>query len=401
MIAQRRPLGTSLRRATRLRRVALTVGQLGLGGTERQLVLLARGLKERGVEVGVASLFGGGPNVHPIRDAGIPLYLGDSPQRPEERAETPQFPRSLPRMARHLVNLPNYVSWLRRLRPQVVHAFLYHAYVLTPPAARLARVPVVVAGRRSLGDFKQGRRFALLIERMATAMTDMVIANSQAVADYTVREERLHWSKLRVIPNGLSGQVFETPRPISLRTDRPVVVSVANFYGYKGHEYLLDAAARLDAASRPVTLVLVGDGRERAQLERQAADRRLDVRFLGTRTDVPSVLAAADVVAQSSFGEGLSNAVLEAMAAGRPIVCTDIGGHREALDDCGILVPSRDSGALAEGIARLIDEPALAQTLADRARDRARRTYSQDAMVDAHIDTYEELLRTCAASPAS
>jgi L-malate glycosyltransferase len=387
---------------TRLRRVVLTVGQLGLGGTERQLVLLAQGLKERGIDVGVVSLFRGGPNEHAIRDAGIQLYVGHSPERPSgAEPETPKFPKSLTRISRHLTNLPQYVSWLRTFRPQIVHAFLYHSYVVTPLAARLARVPVVVAGRRSLGDFKEGRRFALLLERLATAMTDKVIANSEAVADYTMRHERLEASKLDVIPNGLPAQAFEPAQPASIPTERPVVVSIANFWAYKGLVHLLDAAAELEATSRPVTVVLVGDGRERAALERQAEERRLDVRFLGERTDVPAVLAAADVVVQTSYSEGLSNAVLEAMAAGKAIVCSDIGGHREPLDDCGILVPPGESSGLAAGIGQLLDQPLSAGALGDRARARARDKYSQGPMVDAHVATYEELLRTCAASPAS
>jgi len=388
--------------ATRLRRVALVVGQLGLGGTERQIVLLAQGLKHHGVEVGVASLFGGGPNEQPLRGLDIQLYVGRTTrQAVSAQLPTPGFPRSLPRIARRVANLPEYVSWLRRFRPQVVHAFLYHAYVVTPLAARLARVPVVVAGRRSLGDFKEGRRFALLLERAATAMTDKVIANSETVADYTRREERLDPAKLAIIPNGLPPQAFDAIQPAQIPSDRPIVASIANFWAYKGVRHLLDAAAELEATSRPVTVALVGDGRERAELERQANDHRLDVRFLGERTDVPSILAAADIVAQTSYGEGLSNAVLEAMAAGKPIVCTNIGGHREPLDGCGLLVPPRESSELAAGIARLLDEPLTAQALGDRARRRAQACYSQDVMVETHIATYERLLYPCVASPAS
>jgi len=401
MIAQSRLSRTPDSKA-RLQRVVLTVGQLGLGGTERQIVLLAQGLKDRGIDVRVASLFEGGPNTQPIRDAGIPLYVGKSRvQSTESEAAVPGFPRSLPRIARRILTLPEYGSWLRSFRPQVIHAFLYHAYVITPPAARFARVPVVVAGRRSLGDFKEGRRFALLLERMATAMTHRVIANSEAVAEYTIEQEHLDPAKLEVIPNGLPGDAFQPATPIEVRSDRPIVVSVANFYAYKGHRYLLDAAARLDGCGRPVTVVLVGDGLERDSLERQAQDHRLDVRFLGKRTDVPAVLAAADVVAQSSLGEGLSNAVLEAMAAGKPVVGTDIGGHREPLGDCGIIVPPRDGQALAAGIRQLVDDPCGAQSLAARARERAQQRYSREAMVDAHVSAYERLLRTCVASPAS
>ena len=151
-------------RSERLNRVALVIGQLGRGGTERQLVLLAAGLRDRGVHVEVAALFGGGPLEDELDQLGVDVFR-------------PRFPpRSMANPLLLASAVVRFGMWLRRVRPQVVHAFLLESYLLTAPVARLVRVPVVVAGRRSLGDFKEHHRVALVLERVANKMTDLIIA---------------------------------------------------------------------------------------------------------------------------------------------------------------------------------------------------------------------------------
>lgn len=368
----------------------LTIGQLQLGGTEQQVVLLADGLRRRGLEVTVISLFEGGPRVADLRDAGVPvLVLG----LPKLRTD----PKGWPRLAHYA----RFVAWLWRLRPQVVHAFLFHAYVLTPPAARAAGVPVLVAGRRSLADFKNGSRLAFGIERLATRMTDLLVANCDAVREDAIRQERLPPDKIVVVRNGLSPAAFDRHGGADQGGGPPVVLCVANLIGYKGHRHLLNAAALLRQQDVDFRLVLVGDGPERARLERQASSHRLDVWFLGARNDVPALLAAADVVVLASLHEGLSNSLLEAMAAGKPVVATDVGGNREALGGTGLLVPPFDASRLAAAIERLLHDPHLAGRLGELAHERARNVFPVAAMVDRHLEIYGALQQRCAASRAS
>src|SRR2546423_627798 len=130
-------------------RVLFAIGQLEVGGTETQLNLLARGLRELGCEVAVIALFRGGPNAGVLRRAGVEVWV------PKGR---------LPRAARVAVVFPRLVWRIWRFRPQVVHAFLFHAYISTGLASRLARRPVYVAGRRSMPHFKEGLRRYLWIE---------------------------------------------------------------------------------------------------------------------------------------------------------------------------------------------------------------------------------------------
>ncbi|UUN26031.1 glycosyltransferase [Streptomyces sp. FIT100] len=359
------------------------IGQLGLGGAEKQLVLLARGLSERGIRTHLLVLFHRGPREAELEGSGVVLEdLGF------QRVTLSR--KSLMCNARAFARL---LVLLRKERPQVVQAFLLHSYVLAAPAARLARVPVVVAGRRSLGFFKRGHRVALALERLATRWTDLLVANAQAVADDVRRDEGVPDCKLTVVPNGMPDKEFELAPPAEVDTALPVVLCVANLADHKGHRYLLEACAELRHGGQPCTLVLIGDGAERHALEGLAARLGIDVRFLGFRTDVAGFLARADVVVLPSLYEGSSNAVMEAMAAGRPVVATAVGGTPELLQDGrGVLVAPADPTALADGLRSVLGDREAAAGLGRRAREWALANLTADVMVDRYVTLYHKLL---------
>jgi glycosyltransferase involved in cell wall biosynthesis len=223
------------------------------------------------------------------------------------------------------------------------------------------------------------------------------VANADAVADDTRRQEKVSPDKITTVYNGLPDSAFAPAAPTVIDTTAPVVLCIANLKPDKGHRYLIDAVARLRDQNLPTTLALVGDGPQRRALEEQAARLRVDVRFLGTRTDIEPLLARAQVVALPSLHEGMSNAVMEAMAAGRAVVATDVGGTGELLRDHGVLVPPSDAVALAEGLGLVLRDPGLAERLAARARAWSLEHLHVDAMVDRHVQIYRELLeRRCA-----
>ncbi|MEU2429706.1 glycosyltransferase [Streptomyces sp. NPDC007861] len=359
------------------------IGQLGLGGAEKQLALLARGLSERGVRTHLLVLFDKGPREDELRDSGVILVdLGF-------RRRSTRW-KSLTGNVRAFAGL---LAFLRKEKPQVLQAFLLHSYLLAAPAARLARVPVLVAGRRSLGFFKRGHRVALALERIATRWTDLLVANAQAVADDVRQDEGVPDAKLTVIPNGMPPDEFELAPPAEVDTSLPVVLCVANLADHKGHRYLLEACAELRHAGEPCTLVLIGDGAERRALEGLAARLGIDVRFLGFRTDVAGFLARADVVVLPSLYEGSSNAVMEAMAAGRPVVATAVGGTPELLQDGrGVLVAPADPTALADGLRSVLGDREAAAGLGRRAREWALANLTADVMVDRYVALYHKLL---------
>ncbi|GAA0374332.1 glycosyltransferase [Microbispora corallina] len=370
------------RKQASLRRVALLNGQLGLGGAERQLTLLAQELQERGVEVSVLLLVRGGPHEAALRAAGIPVHhLGFIGWRSDPLAPVRNV-RAFARMVR----------LLRRIKPDVLHAFLMESYLLGTPAARLAGVPVVVSGRRGVSNFKK-RKWAFRLGTMVTHLADQVVANAVAVARDARTVERIPAQKISMIYNGLPRSAFDPVDPERVDTRLPVVVCVAGLRPEKGHRHLIEAAAILAREGRPCTFALVGDGTERDDLQRRTRALGVDVRFLGARMDVRPLLAGADVVVLPSTSEGLSNAIMEAMAAARPIVATAVDGNPELLEDRGVLVPPADPLALSKGILRVLDDQEFAQRIATAARAWARKNLDLDTMVDEHVALYHRLLK--------
>ena len=165
------------------------IGQLGMGGTEKQVILLARGLRERGIDTSVWALFGGTETCH-----------GDALRRDGIRVVDMGLRRyrNLGQALPNFSGLGGMVMRLRQERPDIIHAFLFHSYVTGALVAKMARIPVFVAGRRSLGNFKEGRPVALAAEWLATRFTDLIIANAVAVAEDTKRLSGLATTRLRL-----------------------------------------------------------------------------------------------------------------------------------------------------------------------------------------------------------
>jgi glycosyltransferase involved in cell wall biosynthesis len=291
---------------------------------------------------------------------------------------------------------------MRARRPDVVHGFLYAAYVLGAIAARISRVPVVIASRRSLGVFKASRPVYLVVERLINGLTHHVIANSEAVRDDVLRQERLPSAKVTVIYNGVALPGHAGTRSDALRRTldldgrHPIIAVVANLIPYKGYDVLFDALPGMVSEFPELAVLLVGDGVARRQLEARAHASGLHgiVRFLGARDDVPALIALADVVVHPSTEEGFSNAILEAMAAGKPVVAAAVGGNVEAIVDrtTGLLVPVRDADALRAAAVWLLRHADEARTMGEAGRARVRELFTIDRMIGEYESVYQRLL---------
>jgi glycosyltransferase involved in cell wall biosynthesis len=283
---------------------------------------------------------------------------------------------------------------LLRERPDVMHGFLMSAYLIAAFVGRAAGVRRSVASRRSLGVFKENRPLALLLERWADRATDVFVANSNAVRDDTLAREPIDPAAISVIFNGVDVDAFETAACRGLGT-RPRVIVVANLIHYKGHEYFLRAWTSVSEAFPGAEARLVGEGPERAALEALARELGVDrsVHFLGRRGDIPALLRAADLFVHPSLQEGYSNAVLEAMAAGLPVIATRVGGNVEAVTDrlTGLLVPPADSGALASAMRQLLSDSEGARDMGRRARAAIRARHSMSTMVQGYEAIYRQL----------
>jgi len=308
---------------------------------------------------------------------------------------------SLPsfRGMRGLLRIPEIVRQFRSIRPAVVHAHLTHplACKFGLLAAPLARVPVVVATAQLFIESPQGRA-VWAQHRVVAAGVDRYIAVSEEVASQLRRRFGVDERKLRVVHNSIPVDLYlrdasaDSRHELTGGTGQQVVLTVARLDRQKGHRCLLEAAAAVPNA----LFVFAGDGAERASLEREARGRGVAerVRFLGHRDDVPNLLASCDLFVLPSLHEGLPLAVLEAMAAGKPVVATGIGGTDEAVVDgeTGLLVPPSNPDALAGAIRRVLGDDALGRRLGAAGRARASACFSSAAMVAQVAGVYDELL---------
>ena len=299
-----------------------------------------------------------------------------------------------------------FVRWCRDHQLQVVHACDFYANVFALPAAAVARVPVRLGSRRDVAVPERSPAQALL-QRLSYQLAHRVIANSSAAARRLAEEGVPAW-KVATIANGLDFDRFTTRKQAGAARRGPgrqrIVTTVANLRPGKGHEVLLNAAARVIRRVPDVRFRIVGDGPRRRELERQAASLRISshVEFVGHRTDVPELLRESDVFALPSFMEASPNAVIEAMAAGVPIVATRVGGIPEAIEHerSGLLVPAGDDRALAAAIVRLIGRPQVASRLAETARQSAESRFSFERMVSEFQQLYFDELAARVAPEA-
>lgn len=376
---------------TRPVRIFYLIGTLDVGGAEGQLVQLLRGLDRDRFSPTVCCLSSAaGPYADDVRQLGIKVYtIGFRGLR------VLRYPHQV---AGQLVRLARLI---RREQPDIVHGYLFWAYVLGTYVARAVRVPSIISSRRSLGTFKSGKPHYLFFERLSNAMTSLVIANSHAVRADVIRQEQLPPRKVIVIHNGVDCARFLVTAPTTLARElqlegaETVVTVVANFIDYKGHRFFFEAWKRVAETIPSAVAILVGDGPERAKWEeRLMADAvGSSLRFVGSRRDIPAILALTHIVVHPSLEEGFSNAILEAMAAGRPVVATAVGGNSEAVEDgkTGILVPAGNSEALAEAILTLAREPARRLQMGSAGRERVARHFSADQMISAYESVYERL----------
>jgi glycosyltransferase involved in cell wall biosynthesis len=293
---------------------------------------------------------------------------------------------------------------MRAERISLVHSHLYHANLYGRLAAALARVPAIATVHNIYARSKLHRR---LLNRWLARISTRVVAVSDEVRRDLLEVDGLQTEKVVTVHNGIDLQRVATPlsrEAARVRLDVPFDALLVGCLGrleeQKGHTFLLQAFAQLASQpgpAAPLHLVLAGDGRRRKDLEAQAAALGIAsrTRFLGARRDVAEVLRALDIYAMPSLWEGLPLALLEAMAAGVPVVASDVGGVAEVLGggEWGLLVPPGDAGALGAALGRLAGEPGLRARLASTARQRVAARYGVDTMVARLAALYEDALR--------
>jgi glycosyltransferase involved in cell wall biosynthesis len=285
--------------------------------------------------------------------------------------------------------------FLRQKRISVAHSFDFYSNLMLIPAARLARVPVVLGSHRQLGDLLTRNQFRA--QNAMFRLCDRIVCNSRSAAD-RLREAGIAERKLTVIANGLPDELFSgvTPDPArDLQVERIGMISRMNDT-VKRHDLFLRAAKPLAERFPQLRFVLVGDGPLRAGLEALADQLGLRNRvdFLGDRRDVPAVLATLDISVLPSASESLSNVILESMAAGVAVVAANVGGNPELVQNgtTGFLFPSGDDEQLCCAIETLVTQPQLRKQFGLCARQKAQAEYAISKIRDCYQELYRGLL---------
>jgi len=366
-------------------RLALCITELEPGGAERALVQLATGLDRNRFDPVVYCLAARPPQaaaalVAALESAGIAVHFLNG------------------RGVRDTLSVLRRLTRLFTLqRPHVVQTFLFHANILGRLAARRAGISRVVCGIRVA---ERRGRWRLWADRWTSRWVDLNVCVSQAVADFSSARGRLPKERLMVIPNGIDVAAFDRAAAadltsLGLRPGRRAVTFVGRLDEQKGVRWLLEHApawlARLDRHD----LLIVGRGPQRATLEELARQRGIGPRvyFVGWREDVAAILKASDVLVLPSAWEGMPNVVLEAMAARRPVVATDVEGVRELLGPAAEsqVVPPGDAESFSCKLVALADDAMLASQLGEANRRRVEEQFSLSAMLAAYQDVYERL----------
>jgi glycosyltransferase involved in cell wall biosynthesis len=353
------------------------VGNFVAGGAERHLLEMWRRIDRDRFDVEIVCMHARGLFLEEVLALGIPvrdLEIG-------RRIYGPAGVRGLWRLARHM----------HRFKPAVVHSYLFGPNLLAAVAGRLSRVPAVVIAKRNIDAFETPRQVA--VQRFSARLATQVTAVSEAVAD-TVVALGVPRDRVTVIPNGVDADRFDATT-YGIQNGVAVIGSVGCLAPRKDYVTLLDALVRLDQRGIAWRADLVGEGPERERLEQHALRLGLGerVRFLGERDDIEALLPTFDVFVLSSREEGIPNALLEAMAAGRPAVATAVGGTAEVMSDgeTGWVVTAASPAALADALAQALTDRDEAERRGRAARRRVMDEMGIDAMVRRHEAFYRRV----------
>jgi glycosyltransferase involved in cell wall biosynthesis len=361
---------------------------LHLGGAERQAILLARHLRERcGIEVVVAAFGRPGTAAELCDRVGVPWRIVPFAWEPGRL-----------KRAAHLLRVG---AELRRMRPGVLLPYTMHPNAVCGLVWRMTGARLCMWNQRDEGRQRVEPRW----ERMAMRHTPWFASNSTHGAEFVTHTLGAPKDRMRVIHNGVDPETALDDRAtwrsrLGIGEEAFVATMVANLHGFKDHATLLRAwRGVLDGKrDREAVLVLAGRPENTGEaLKAQAFDLGLGrtVRFLGAVQDVAGLLAASDCCVFSSQWEGVPNGILEGMAAGLPVVATDIAGVREAIGDAsvGLLAPPSDHGALAQAILSVMADGIMALTMGAAGRERIRTEFSPEKMVRETTVWIEEGLR--------
>ncbi len=377
------------------KKVIYLIATLKIGGAEQQVVEVASRINRDMFEPQIYCLSEGGPLQPVAEQHGVKVTVFQAGVR--KTAHSTGIPLRRPR---EFFSLYRY---LQQERPDIVHCYMYKPSIYGGLATRLLKKPILLTNRRRLGVFKDGKPHLQFLENVVNRFTDGVLVNSQALKEDVLRRERhLSPDNVHVIHNGVDTQKYcmkEESRTVSssclaqrkqafgIPVKAPVIGMIANLFPYKGHHDLIRAAAKVHQAYPDARFLCIGeDWGIQGQLETLCSRLGLQDHFLftGHIQNIAEMLHVIDIQVSASHEEGFSNAILEGMATGKPIVATSVGGTLDVIIDrqTGLLAPPKNPDALATAITILLDTPDFASKLGRNAKKLIEEHFSMEKMLD-------------------
>jgi glycosyltransferase involved in cell wall biosynthesis len=365
-------------------RVCILIPILDIGGAEVQVIDQLRVFDRSGVWISVCCLV---------------------PGNPEMESDARRYSDSFFQLGLRRRYLPfamlRLVRYLKRGRFDVIHCHMPPADWMGRVAGWLAGVPVRITTEHGRGLWKSPLR--VLLDRVLNRVTDLRICVSRDILEIRARRERTPKANLEYLPNGVDQEVFRAPArtredvmgEFGWVPDDRLVVSVGRLVKEKNYTLLVEAVASLMRRDPGVRCVIAGEGPCRGEIDAHIADTDTpeNIRLVGARKDIVDLLHAADVFVLSSLREGLPVSLIEAMASGRPIAATDVGGIPDAIEngENGILVPPADVRALSEAIWSLLSDRDFASKLGISAMRTAAEKFSLEHVVRRTKEVYFEI----------
>jgi glycosyltransferase involved in cell wall biosynthesis len=361
-------------------RIAFCITELDSGGAERALVELVTRLDRQCFEPAVFCLGPRGVLADDLERAGVPVTCFGA------------------KRAWEVGVVFRLAKALRAYRPAILQTWLFHANLLGRLAGRLAPVPIVVSGIRVA---ERRSRWRLWADRLTQSLVDAHICVSRDVADFSIRRGGLNASRVHVIANGVDGERFAKAAPADLAPlgipkGAKIILFAGRLDPQKDPLWLLNSFSAIHRRIEDVHLLFAGQGPLEPVIKKTIGQLGLEnrVHLLGWRADVPELLKSADVLVLPSKWEGMPNIVLEAFAAGLPVVAAEVEGIRDLVRDneTGWVVKSRDPDALIEPISRILEDPHFAVSLGQSAQALVFKKFTWEENTRSYAEIYQQLL---------